>query len=376
MSSLYFAGLEGGATHSHLVLCNEKGDVVTEVEGPSTNHWIIGIPEVVKRIAKMVAEAKDQANIPQSTTLQSIGLSLSGCEQEATNKILAQEMRTKYPGLSKNYVVCSDTIGSIYTALPRGGMVVIAGTGSNAHLKNPDGTSFNCGGWGHFLSDEGSGFGIAHRAMKVVFDDKDNLETPPFNTDKVWSLIREHFSVKTRLDLLDHCYAKFDKSFFAMLCLKLAKAAHEGDEMSMKLFSDAGRSIAKSIIAMLPNVHPDLIEDGVCTVVCVGSVWKSYDLLKAGFCKEMDSHKIGFDLRFIQLTSSMALGAVYLAADDTDMVLPRDYTKNYSIFYTYNKNVSAVKMANGSIVNRITSSTANGITNGKEHSGTNGLGRA
>jgi N-acetylglucosamine kinase len=289
---------------------------------------------------------------------------------------LEQELRSHSPNLSENYVVCSDTIGSIYTALPRGGIVVIAGTGSNAHLKNPDGSAFNCGGWGHFLSDEGSAFGIAHRAMKIVFDDKDNLETPPFNTDKVWSLIREHFSVKTRLDLLDYCYAKFEKSFFAMLCLKLAKAAHEGDELCVKLFNDAGRSIAKSIIALLPNLQPDLIENGVCTIVCVGSVWKSYDLLKTGFCKELDSHKIGFDLRFIQLTSSMALGAVYMAADDTEILLPRDYTKNYSVFYTYSKNVSQAKLANG-IANRLTNGSVNGVmANGKDNGTPIGLGRA
>jgi N-acetylglucosamine kinase len=291
--------------------------------------------------------------------------------------VLENELRSNYPNLAENYVVCSDTIGSIYTALPKGGMVVIAGTGSNAHLKNPDGTAFNCGGWGHFLGDEGSAFGIAHRAMKIVFDAKDNLEAPPFNTDRVWSIMRDHFSVKTRLDLLDYCYAKFEKSFFSMLCLKLAKAAHEGDELCLKIFSDAGRSIAKSIIALLPNLHSDLIEDGVCTIVCVGSVWLSYDLLKSGFCKELDSHKIDFDLRLIQLTQSMALGAVYLAADDTEVILPRDYTKNYSIFYTYSKNVSNVKLVNGGIANRITNGAANhGITNGLENGTPNGLGRA
>jgi N-acetylglucosamine kinase len=63
------------------VLCKENGEVVTEVQGPSTNHWIIGIPEVVKRIAKMVNDAKQQANIPETTKIRSIGLSLSGCEQ-------------------------------------------------------------------------------------------------------------------------------------------------------------------------------------------------------------------------------------------------------------------------------------------------------
>lgn len=48
-------------------------------------------------------------------------------------------------------------MGSIFTASPLGGMVLIAGTGSNALLRNPDGSTYTCGGWGAFLADEGAG---------------------------------------------------------------------------------------------------------------------------------------------------------------------------------------------------------------------------
>jgi N-acetylglucosamine kinase len=112
---------------------------VAKVNGDGTNHWMVGIPEVGRRIAAMASEAKISANIPESVKFKCIGLSLSGCEQDSTNATLEREIRKEFPDLAENYVVCSDTLGSILTVSNLGGVVIIAGTGSNAFLRNPNG---------------------------------------------------------------------------------------------------------------------------------------------------------------------------------------------------------------------------------------------
>lgn len=76
-----FVHFLSGATHSTVIICDQDGSIVSKVSGPGSNHWIIGIPEVARRISDMIDRAKTEANIEVSSQLRSLGLSLSGCEQ-------------------------------------------------------------------------------------------------------------------------------------------------------------------------------------------------------------------------------------------------------------------------------------------------------
>ncbi|XP_021931116.1 N-acetyl-D-glucosamine kinase isoform X2 [Zootermopsis nevadensis] len=330
------AGLRG-TTHSNVVLYNGNGEKLVQVAGPHTNHWVLGMEECQKRINKMVEQAKYEANVPLQKPLNALGMSLSGCEQEETNEQLKEELQKNFPNLSSNYVVCSDTVGSIAAALENGGIVLIAGTGSNCLLHNPDGSVHRCGGWGHIMGDEGAAWWISHKAIKVCFDEQDNFAQPPHPTKVVWKVILEHYDIKNRFDLLDHCYSRFDKSHFAGLCKLLAKAAIQGDKLSQWLFSEAGRLLARHVTAVLPQVDSKLLSEARgLPVVCVGSVWLSWEYLKPGFIAQLKETAPKLQkLSLLRLTTSMATGAVYLAAKDINVDLPRNYTDNYKIFFTY-----------------------------------------
>uniref|UniRef100_A0A182W596 N-acetyl-D-glucosamine kinase n=1 Tax=Anopheles minimus TaxID=112268 RepID=A0A182W596_9DIPT len=340
---MYIAGVEGGATHSTLVICDEAGQIVGRAKGPSTNHWAVGIPGVAERIDAMARAAKEEANLPVDQQLTAVGLCLSGAEAEETNRELETYLHTHYPTVAERYVVCSDTVGSIQAVSNLGGMVIIAGTGSNTLLRNPDGSTHGCGGWGHMIGDEGGAWWIARNAIKTVFDHRDNLKRSKHPIERVWQLIQEHFRVRTLHDLLDHSYGRFCKTAYAGLCAKLARAAlEERDPLCQKLFDEAGQSLARSVCALQDKISPELLRpsavgstSALLDIVCVGSVWLSWELLRDGFVSELRSQGFPHDLRLLRLKTTMALGAAYLAADTYKLSLPRDYTGNYDVFYTY-----------------------------------------
>lgn len=363
----HYGGIDGGGSHSNLIVCNADGRIVANVTGPSTNHWQIGILECARRIADMVAEAKQSAGLADDVPLRTLGLSLSGCGTESVNTQLEMELRKSFANVADSYVVCVDTLGSVAASSPIGGLVLIAGTGSNAMLRNPDGRTYDCGGWGYLLGDEGSAFWIAHRAVKTVIDHLDGMERCAYDVQPVWRLVREHFGVATSKDMLEHCYGRFDKASYAKLCrlLAVAASAEEADPLCVQLFREAGECLAKSTVALLPRVSVDLVRPengGTLNVVCVGSVWKSWPLLRDGYNSVIErraSDWVQYDLRLIRLTQPVAMGAVYMAVDAAGEIVPRDYENNYRVIHVIESRVrreseeEAAKVAKTSKTNGI-----------------------
>uniref|UniRef100_H2YA51 N-acetyl-D-glucosamine kinase n=1 Tax=Ciona savignyi TaxID=51511 RepID=H2YA51_CIOSA len=201
-----------------MVIINENGNVVGKCEGPDTNVWQIGPVEVSRRISEIVEGAKAAAGIPPDVKLCSLGMCLSGGEQKASKETMVKMMCETYPLMSESLVIKSDTAGSIATACENGGMVLIAGTGSNCSLVNRDGSTFGCGGWGHMMGDEGGAYWISHLGAKFVFDHDDNMSTAPYDPTLVRKLMFKYFKVSNRLEMLDSLYSNFTKAHFAGFC--------------------------------------------------------------------------------------------------------------------------------------------------------------
>lgn len=110
--------------------------------------------------------------------------------------------------------------------------------------------------------------------------------------------------------------------------------------MSKSIFKEAGRSLGRHVTALLPKADQKLLEEPL-TVVCVGSVWKSWRHLKPGFVEVLEQFRgveSRFELNLVQLREVGSIGALYIAADEIKMDMKKDYKNNYRSFFVFCKN--------------------------------------
>lgn len=335
----YFGGIQGGGTASDAVILDQSGRIVGTSTGPCTNPWQVGFAKCIADLGKMIIEAKKNANLDPSIPLESLGMALSGGEMLEAQERIADGLKTEFPNASKSYYVCTDTFGSIATAFPNGGMVVIAGTGSNCQLLNPSGKdSPRSGGWGHMLGDEGSAYWISHSALKVVYDHEDGFNQSADDIAAVKNAIYTKFDLKNKYDILPHIYEKFCKAKIADLCQDLARlAVEEKDPLAIRLFHNAGVQIGKHIRALMPKADKCLLQDqGGLKIVAVGSVMtKAWELLKEGFMETLSSGGVEFTLVMLKEDVSSALGGAVLGAKFAGLSLALDYASNTTLLFHY-----------------------------------------
>jgi N-acetylglucosamine kinase len=214
---------------------------------------------------------------------------LSGFEQAGQQQKL-QAYLLGSGSLSSHFFVVNDSVGSAFTGCANGGMVIISGTGSIAQYISHDGRSSRTGGWGHLLGDEGGAYHIASTALKAVFHVLDGFTRYPCEKQPdlavVMSAMLSYFEIAHPDDVLTYMYQDFNKAKVAGFTKVLASLAHDGDAYCIELFQEAGVLLGAMARTLAPFIEATSADKSIqsVTIVCEGSVWKSWDILKCGFC--------------------------------------------------------------------------------------------
>ena len=184
MSSL-FVGVDGGGTHTRVMIVDESGAEVATAEGPGSAIR----PGDASRSAAVIRDTVQRAREGLTDRpVRSLCIGVAGAGREEERDTLQAALDADR--LAGTVAVLTDAEIAIEDAFGAGpGVLITAGTGSIAYGKGPTGVMARCGGWGPVIGDEGGGSWIGRRALGVAAASYDGREPESALTDAITSAL-------------------------------------------------------------------------------------------------------------------------------------------------------------------------------------------
>jgi glucosamine kinase len=230
----YFLGLDGGGTKTRCVIGDETSILGL---GSSTSCKVQRVGEACAQdaLAAAIHEACVQAGVsPRQITRTCAGITGSGRPETADvmRDLLSSIVSGEIEIVGDVEIAFEDAFGS------GPGVIVIAGTGSIAYGRNAAGETVRAGGWGHAVSDEGSGYSIGLGAVKTALRLYDAMGETPLLTRLMSVIGAERFD-----DFIVRVNADPQPDYAAFFPV-VQEEADRGEENAIAVLRTAGLTLA------------------------------------------------------------------------------------------------------------------------------------
>ena len=289
----YIIGVDGGGTKTEAVAYDLDGNVLDKSLTGFAN-LINGKEEALNNIVDAIKRLTNEYGLKD---LKGLYLGIAGAETGNNVSIIKEEINKKI-GITP--VVVNDGELALRAMLKgEDGILTIAGTGSIA-FGIKENKSARCGGWGHILGDEGSGYKLSIEAIKNMIYEYDNS----LEKSKLTIKLMEKLNIKEVDEIIDFVYSS-SKDKIAIGAPIVSMLAEEGDILAKKILEDEARALAKTT----ENVYKKLGFEK-CSIGLVGGVVRKSKIFRAAFEKALNEN-INV-ISFIDDDVSAAKGAYYM----------------------------------------------------------------
>jgi N-acetylglucosamine kinase-like BadF-type ATPase len=243
----HFVGIDGGGTRTTAVVTSEAGNVLARVQGPAGRVDVREPAAGALTLADLTRTALSEAHTDAPAA--ALCCALAGAGRPYERNALEHALRTH--GVADSIVVVGDAEAALQDAFGDGpGILVIAGTGSSSWGRGENGQVERCGGWGHLLGDEGSGWAIGSAALHAVVQSHDGRKS----ATKLTASIMQSTGVEAADGLIawTAAAAKAEIAALAQLVLDLA----ETDASARGIVETAARDLVEHIAALHARLGP------------------------------------------------------------------------------------------------------------------------
>ena len=297
----FYLGFDAGGTKTDCALADE-----TRILARTQNGSIKPLRVTAAQAEANMRALLDEIGRESGVELKDVSVSCVGTAgvRFPQTKEWMEQIISRHAG--GEILVVGDETTALDAAFPGdAGVLVIGGTGSNILGRTSSGETFNVGGWGSALGDEGSGYWIGHEGLKRALRAHD-FQQPTMILDKVmrfWSAstLGDLASIGNQTPFPD----------FSLLAPLIVECAEAGDAVALDVLHLGGQMLGENAVhavRRLRTLEPDAPLPGIAYV---GGIIKS-----VGFVRESMIETIHRALPTIKVLSEAVdpvIGALWRA---------------------------------------------------------------
>jgi N-acetylglucosamine kinase-like BadF-type ATPase len=271
MLEAYYLGIDGGGTNTRAVITDANYKILGEGHSEASNPLRVGFDIAVTHIEEAIDKACSQAGLERREITAGC-IALAGISDPAHHRKMEDALDSAL-GV-KNIKLVTDASAALFGALDgQPGVIIIAGTGSIAMGINEAGEHARSGGWGPTLSDEGSAYDIARRALKAVIASFDGRLPHTLLTERIC----DRLGIRNPSDLPRVIYTDdMDRTQIASLAVDVTEVADEGDRVAREILEGAGRELGELAGSVIEKLR---MQDHRFRLAFIGSVFNAGNII-------------------------------------------------------------------------------------------------
>jgi glucosamine kinase len=271
-----FLAIDAGGTKTRCVLADDEKILGHAVTG-SVKLMRVGEEEASARLRAMLAEVAVAAGVNLGDVTRTC-IGIAGYTIEAVREWVRREIADV---VGSDLLLSGDEEIAFEGAFRGGpGILVVAGTGNNIMGRAADGAIYTAGGWGPVLGDEGSGYWIAHEALRAGFWARDRGISTTLLTE-----IGEFWKLKTIGEMVEMANARPGPDFPALTPI-VVQCAEAGDELATAVLERAGTELAE-LIALVALKMEESGPQANIGVAYIGGVLEHITLVRSSLIEAL-----------------------------------------------------------------------------------------
>jgi N-acetylglucosamine kinase-like BadF-type ATPase len=299
-------GVDGGGTSTIALLGHADGEILGRGTAGPSNAKAVGIEAARRALEDSIDRAFEAAGLALSTADVAC-LGLAGFDRPEDRQVLGEW--TKAGRWADRLLLVNDGDLVVAAGTPEGwGIGIIAGTGSIAVGRAPDGRKARAGGWGHLIGEEGSGYAVVLAALRKLARRADGREKLRDDMDPLSEHLCRALGIPGTDRLVSTLYAPgFDRSRIAALAPAVLAAAVDDHSIDRELLHPAGEELAEMAISVAQSLG---WFSGSLRLALAGGFLLSSDAVRQSLLGHLGAW--GYDPRATEVHEP-ALGAIVLA---------------------------------------------------------------